>query len=105
MYKLLIDKGFRKTIYSNQKGQPVFYRLATSDPNIVREILLQLEVISTDNEDTFEGVKGAVEVTEDLKIAQYSFTSNSNDFWVFNQLTMSEFEQLLLKLPDHVDMI
>ncbi|MDC0764201.1 hypothetical protein POF51_26125 [Brevibacillus sp. AG] len=104
MYKKLLDKGFRKTVYIEQEGTPVFYSKKISDTDLVIKLLILIEEISKDDDSTFDGITGTIEVTEDLTIAQYSFISNTSaDLWEFGQVTEGQFELILEALPDEIN--
>ncbi|MFF0828778.1 hypothetical protein ACFYU8_17760 [Brevibacillus sp. NPDC003359] len=104
MYKTLLDKGFLRTIYVDQEDTPVFYTKKILDPILIEKLLALLEEIGEDDDTDYDGITGTIEITEDLKVAQYSFISNASDgFWKFGQVSHIPFEKILLAMPDEIN--
>jgi hypothetical protein len=100
MYKELLDKGFKRTIYKEQEGVPAFYRIDIKEPETIKNLL---EVIGEymDQEDDISDVSAVIEVTEDFKHAQYSFGGSEGD-WAFDRLTIDDFKKVLEVIPESV---
>jgi hypothetical protein len=93
----LLEKGFERKVYEDQKDQPVFYAKQFDKLDDVTKLHKHFGESIGEFDFYYEGLYCVVEVEENLSQGQYLFAEKnfSEGYTAHDPLTAKEFENLL----------